>query len=283
MSFIRPPFVSEREDAHYWPNGAYDGPADEDCVFCSGLMQYLAHKPGAAPATLYEAERIRQAAGLGPSGPANSDALIDGTTKRYGWAPTKIPSGFSVLWSAFAQPGVSATASGKLSNFPTGHRLRRFIPTWTGGHRVYVAKMDDEDRVWWMDPEGPKTGYSGEWVTKAELQTFVNGGLSHTLATVATEDGVLTITDQTPKLVTTKDGAVYYDPASGATVTKAYSTQVRSSPYATAVGRCVVVHRSASNTDQLLAVKSSDANVTIADVPAPPVPKPLAAGLYEVK
>src|SRR5260221_6192592 len=99
MSYYLPPLVTEHEDAHYWPNGQYDDAADEDCVFCSGLMQILAQFPDLAPATLYEAERIREAAGLGPTGPAGSGKLIKGITVRYGAsdAPTEIPAGFTAL------------------------------------------------------------------------------------------------------------------------------------------------------------------------------------------
>jgi hypothetical protein len=279
--WVKPPHVCEKEDVHQWPDGRWDDAKDEDCVWAAGLMQYLALHPGAAPATLTEAEALRADAGIGPAGGSTSANLVTGTTKRYGWAPTIIPPGFSVLWSSL-RPGMGATASGKPSDCSVGNPFKRFLSTYTGGHRVFIERLNDTDNVWLMDPEGPKTGYTGQWASKAHLAEFVKNGSSHTIAQLAEVGEVLTITDQTPKLVTTKDGAVYYDPTSGAVVTKAGSTQTRTSPYATAIGRCVVVHRSATNTDQLLAVKSGDPAVAIAPAPAITNPTPLAAGVYKV-
>lgn len=282
MTFVKPPHVSEREEAHTWPGGAYDGPADEDCVWCSGIMLRLASQPGSCPATLYEAERLRQDAGLGPSGGANANDLLRGYAKRYGWTePHVVSNSPTALWAAL-QPGMGAAALGKLSYFPAGHRLRRFIPTWTGGHAVFVARLDGTDRVWWMDPEGPLTGYSGEWATKAELATFVGTYTNHVVAPLALEDELIPITDSTPKLVTTRAGAVYYDPATGAVVSKAVAENTRPSAYASGPYRAVVITRS-TGVQQLVGVKSTgDAAVTITAVPDP-VAAARAAGYAEAK
>lgn len=121
-----------------------------------------------------------------------------------------------------------------------------------------------------MDPEGPKTGYDGQWATKAQLATFVKNGSTHTIATMASKgEPMVTITDKTPKQVATSPGAVYYD-LNGAKVTAATSSTTRISPYGTAIGRVISVHRTAANIDQMLLVKPGDPAVKISDVPPPP-------------
>lgn len=266
MPWAKPPVVCEKEDAHRWPDGRWDDAADEDCAFCSVLMQYLAEHPGAAPATLEEAEAIRAAAGLGPLGPASSADTIRGCQARYSWAPTQIPAGSDVLLSAFAQPGVSAAVSGKPSSCSTGNPFKRWLPTYLGGHKVYVSRIDDTERLWLQDPEGPKTGYSGEWVTRANLIEFVRGGTSHTIAKVAEVTDVLVINDTTPKIVTSKTGAVYYDPGSGAVVTKeSLVSRTVPSPYGSGTYRLVSINTGGS--PKLLGVKPGDPAVTIADTP----------------
>lgn len=272
MTWLRPPHISERENAHISPGGQYDDAADEDCLFCSGLSQYLGAHPGAAPATHDEAERLRLAAGLKPTGPANSLDLVRGTKARYGFEPTIIASGVDSL-KQFLKPGMSATVSGKLSNFPKGHRLRRFYPYYLEGHRVRVDNMGAY--LWWDDPGAPD-GYTGEKVTWAEIATFVKGGASHTIAPLAEDGEVLPITDTTTKVVTATTGAVYYDPASGAVVTKeSLPKRVVTSYYGSNGYRLVSIPT--GGTVKLLGVKPNDAKVTITDAPPPPSEQQLAA------
>jgi|GEM_PF-4360533 hypothetical protein len=169
-----PPFVCEKEPG-----------TDDDCVFCTGVAEKLAHDPGSVPATLAEAEAIRAAAGI-PAGPAGSDDLIRGCNARYGWAPTLVAPGFTALWAAL-QPGVCAGASGDPADAP-GTPFARFV-TERIGHRVFVGRYDTTDRVWLIDPEGPADGtYHGQWATKADLALFVKNGNSHTVTTMARED-----------------------------------------------------------------------------------------------
>ncbi len=185
MSWVTPPFVSEKEDAHFWPNNVFDDSADEDCVFVSGLMQFLAHRPGGAAATLAEAELIRHAAGLLPKGPAGSDDLIRGELKLFGWAPAKV-RGFSGLWGALV-PGMSATVSGVPTNAPSGSPIRRWLPNYAKGHRIYAERRDTTDRIWIIDPEGSTGGaYRGEWCSRSDLAAFARDSTrEHTVASRA--------------------------------------------------------------------------------------------------
>lgn len=185
LSWVTPPFVSEKEEGHFWPNHVFDDSADEDCVFVSGLMQFLAHKPGGAAATLAEAELIRHAAGLQPSGPAGSDDLIRGELALFGWAPAKV-KGFTALWAALV-PGMSATISGVPTNAPSGSPIRHWLPNYGKGHRLYAERRDATDRVWIIDPEGSVGGgYKGEWCTRADIAAFARDPTrSHTVASRA--------------------------------------------------------------------------------------------------
>lgn len=169
----KPPLVTEHEDVHYWPDHEYDDAADEDCLFCSILMQYLAGHPGAAPATLFEAELIRHAAGLHPSGGASTEDGIRGVGARYDWTPAKI-AGFDALWPAFTV-GVAATISGIPTNAPAGSPIRHWLPNYAKGHRIFALRLDTSERAWIMDPEGKADGtYKGEWCPKADLAAFAS-------------------------------------------------------------------------------------------------------------
>jgi hypothetical protein len=193
MGWITPPFVSEKEGAHFWPDHESDDAADEDCVFVAGLMQFLAHKPGGAAATLAEAELIRHAAGLHPSGPAGSDDLIRGELALFGWAPTKV-KGFSALWAALV-PGMSATVSGVPTNAPPSSPIRHWLPNYAKGHRIYAERRDLSDRLWIIDPEGSTGGtYRGEWCPKTDVAAFARDPTrSHTVAARASTTNKRTV------------------------------------------------------------------------------------------
>lgn len=171
-TWLRPPFVSEENDPDL---------LIEDCVPCSGLMQYLG-SGGSAPATLAEAEALRRDSGAPAFGPMSSAQLITGTTKRYGFAATNALTPAAII--AAAKVGQSVTVSGHLSNFPVGHRLRRFSPDFRGGHRWY-ASIEDAG-PWLMDPLGPSDGsYAGERITQSEIDVFAQGGAGGTVAPLA--------------------------------------------------------------------------------------------------
>jgi len=170
-TYYRAAFISELND----PDGHI-----ADCVWTSGLRQANAASGGKHPATLAEAEALRAEVGGSTSAGAISAQLIAATTKRYAWAATVVGTPTGII--AAAKPGQNVTISGHLSNFPAGHRLRRFSPLFTGGHRIDVD-VEDGPRYWWVDPLAPQgSGYTGEYVTVAELATFARGGSGGTVA-----------------------------------------------------------------------------------------------------
>jgi hypothetical protein len=286
VSVDRPPFVSEREGSHTFPTGVHDGPADEDCVFAAGLMQAEAMTGNRLPATLEEAERIRAAAGLGPDGPSNSDDLIRGMRARYGFAPRKI-AGFAAFdfddfWNQLG-PGMCATVGGKISNFPAGHNLARFLPNFDGGHRVYVQRETAADAVWWMDPEGrPVATYAGDPATKHDLRTFMHGGSGATIDRIGRlREPMVRITSDVPIQVTTHAGAQYLD-LNGNEASRAIQTTVRISPWGIEIPghgtdlRLLKIHRASLDQDQLLVVRPDPTGqlVQFAPVPGPAGPAP---------
>ena len=166
--------VSEREVAHTWPDGQSDDSKWEDCTMDSGTeLARLCHDP-AIPATHVESEHLRDDAGVRPIGGTTIANLVKGYAVRYKWtAGLQNVSGFATLWAALT-PGKAAVAQGSYVNFPIGYTLRRFEPSFTGGHAVFVARVDSQDRVWWCDPLAPQGTYQGQWVTKADLKKYVD-------------------------------------------------------------------------------------------------------------
>jgi hypothetical protein len=165
--------VTEREIAHYWPDGQWDDASWEDCTFVSAVeLARICHKPS-IPASHVEAEKLRDVAGVRPTGGSNQDDARRGMARRYLWDGSTPISGFSAFWAAL-DPGMAASSQGTMA-FPYGHRLRRWSPGFNGRHCVLVVRVDSRDRVWWCDPLAPNSvGYQGEWVSKSELKAYVD-------------------------------------------------------------------------------------------------------------
>lgn len=169
----KPLFVSEREGAHVHLNGASDDSRWEDCVFTSGLMMANAATLGKYPATLTEAENIRDAAGVIPTGPTTNNQLNLGLSRRYGWTGQRVGASWPTFLAA-VPVGYGVAFAGSFAGFPYGHTLRRFLPNYTGGHEVF-AIHEGNNVWWWMDPLGPQTGYAGQAVSDYEIRTFLAG------------------------------------------------------------------------------------------------------------
>lgn len=168
--------VSEREIAHTWPDGQKDDARWEDCTWCS-LVMFL-HDLGYdfVPPTHAEAERLRDAAGVKPTGASAAWQNLLGVKRRYPQIIQPIHAvdnrHFNLLWAALT-PGTSAVVQGSMGVMSA--HWRRHDPGFGGTHAAEATRRDDSDRVWWDDPLGPTTGYAGEWMSKADLQRFVQG------------------------------------------------------------------------------------------------------------
>lgn len=158
--------ISERE-----PDGSW-----EDCTWDSGLEWYRLCYDASKPATHAEAQELRKASGEPSTGGSNVGDLRRGIKARYGRDVAPAISGFTALWAAL-DPGFAAMSQGGMSAFGPTHRLSRWQPGFDGSHAVFIARVDNTDRVWWCDPlatdpAGPS--YNGEFVSKAELKAFVD-------------------------------------------------------------------------------------------------------------
>lgn len=168
MSWVRPPFISERQ-AGTWV----------DCVDCSGLMATLGNRPGIAPATLAEAKALRATAGFPATGGTSigpitlpsgvkAEGMAAAMRQRYGVNPVIVGTSFADFWAALT-PGHSAVAIVKPSLCASTSPIRRFQGSFAGLHGDHLSRLDSTDRAWLMDPCGPTSGWHGEWVSKADI------------------------------------------------------------------------------------------------------------------
>lgn len=179
MTWHRPKHISQRENAHVWPTGEFDGPAWEDCGPVSVCLIADATTDGAQPTrkTLAEAEALRKAAGYGPNGGTNIQRLSAAAVIRYRIPLPRHVTGPTAIRAAL-KTGFGAAVAGTMGNFPRGHRLRRWQPSFTGGHAVYIARESTTARWLWLDPLAPQGTYSGDWITADELATFLRGPIA---------------------------------------------------------------------------------------------------------
>jgi len=140
-------------------------------------------------ATHAEGDALRTASRTGKTAGMNASDMIVAIKNRYNWTTGfKKVSTFNSLWNELT-PGYAAMCQGSMSAFGPDHRLSRYDRNFDGGHAVCIMRLDNTDRVWWCDPEGPATGYNGEWVTKNELLRFVTAFAgAHLVAKMLPED-----------------------------------------------------------------------------------------------
>lgn len=162
--------VSEREVAHTWPDGQKDDSHWEDCLWCS-VVEWLNDTWKDVSDTLAYAEKLRDASGEPPTGGSNFGD-VQRAFNKLGIPITLEPRTYSTFMEYRLKPGYAGVATGRMGNFPAGHRLRRWDTDFTGGHAVYIAMLAD-GTLWWCDPLAPKGTYQGEKITKTELKTFM--------------------------------------------------------------------------------------------------------------
>ena len=176
--------VSEREAAHYWPDGRWDNARWEDCAWDVAIEFVRALGRVQTPATHAEAEALRRASGEDVHSGSSVVDVRRGLLRRYGF-PTNPPiTGWTTLWNRLV-PGTVAHVNGRMGVFSWRHRLRRHDQPFNGTHSWLVFRLDGGNRAWICDPLAPSDGYRGEWVTKAELEAFVRGAnLWHIVGTL---------------------------------------------------------------------------------------------------
>lgn len=233
--------VSERESAHYWPDGRWDNARYEDC-FWDVLVEFVrACLRADIAATHYEAERLRQDAGEDTSSGSHSGDGNKGLRKRYSLGPLETHSDADVLNMPI---GFAASIAGSMGVFSWGHPLRRWDREFRGSHRVFVVRVKGGTGWWWCDPLAP-AGYEGEYISRADLQRFM-GGLpfgDHFIRPLLPKPAV-PVHDPTPiGTVRVKAGVSFFIYDVNGNPTAGYDATTRSEPKTTQKGFSATVGR----------------------------------------
>jgi hypothetical protein len=139
-----------------------------DCTYCSGL-QALIHggftKFPLGRYTVAEREALERSDDQPDETGASLDDLIVAVKRRYGieWSKSRT----ALLEPLHARSDLAFVVQGLNGNLPAGHTLRRWDPTFTGGHCVTVIPVGDGTNVKWLDPLAPMlfTGDVAAWAT----------------------------------------------------------------------------------------------------------------------
>ena len=94
-----------------------------------------------------------------------------GSDKRYGLTLRRIADGTRTgLTRELSTVGNALAIAGRLSHFPPGHFLRRWQPSFSGGHAIAVVN-DGQPKLLWLDPLAPD-GHPGDRVSISDVLTF---------------------------------------------------------------------------------------------------------------
>ena len=203
--------ISEREEPHFWPDSQWDPAGWEDCLW-TGATELHRYAGGDVPATLAEAEALRDAAGVTPSGPgSNHDGLRRGMLARFG---RTFRRGFGEAELLALGPGHAAVISGSLAHFPDGHSLRRWDKDYDAGHAWVLYRVDEQARWWLCDGLAP-SWFSGQWITDAQAKQFMYDGslFSYARLDEFKEVPMIPFIDARSREVDLRAGAKLYDDA----------------------------------------------------------------------
>jgi hypothetical protein len=148
-------FASERESGHWI-----------DCSTCSAAMAAHWHDPS-VHATLSTAHAIRSAVPLPHSGGLTPAQVKTGLQKALrvtadyiskGDIPNRLAHNYGII--------VPLTAGSLPSH------LRRWQPSFAGGHTVFMCGRNSSGKFGWFDPLAP-SGYSGEWVNWSDVDQAI--------------------------------------------------------------------------------------------------------------
>lgn len=146
-----------------FPRGAYTG-AERDAF--TELEDAVA-----AGITAPNGRRYSSRASWRSAGQPMFPLLRGASLKRYGVSMAQLPDLSLSGHRAVLSGGTNALIlPGSLGRLPVGDRLRRWQPSYTGGHMITVIALGG-GRVWWLDPLAPD-GYAGEEASVDEALAF---------------------------------------------------------------------------------------------------------------
>jgi hypothetical protein len=158
---------SERNELHD-PTGT-----EHDCYVAAPLMCLVYGGKVDYPLGIYTAQE-REALERSDTRPDEEGGTPDDADlaikTRYGLAMHKVAeASLGEAWKV----GRALSVGGRLANFPDGSPLRRYAPTYTGGHRVCVIPTGPAAGRW-LDPLAPWK-YAGDSVSIAQVGLFAKG------------------------------------------------------------------------------------------------------------
>ncbi len=106
-----------------------------------------------------------------PGGGATFPICDSGSNRRYGRVLRRIPDGSRIgLTNELRKTGQALAIAGSFRQFPSGHPIRRWQPSFTGGHAVTVVN-DGQGSLLWLDPLAPD-GHPGDRVSINDVLLF---------------------------------------------------------------------------------------------------------------
>lgn len=134
-------------------------PGWDQCTESAYLMALLYGGFRDFPLGAYSNEERNALDNATPPDPATGGSTFDlldkGAAKRYGVTLHRIPAGDKAgLRAQLSIPHQALAIAGSLGHFPAGHRLRRWQPSYTGGHAICLVTLPD-DMLLWLDPLAP--------------------------------------------------------------------------------------------------------------------------------
>ena len=139
---------SERPEPH--ANGL------RDCTYSSGLMGLVFGGFTGFPKGIYtvdEREALERSDDQPDETGASLSDLVTAVKRRYdvSWSISRIV----LLAQHHARSDLGFIIQGRNGNLPAGDNLRRWDPSFTGGHCVFINPTGDGQHVHWYDPEAP--------------------------------------------------------------------------------------------------------------------------------
>lgn len=150
-----------------------------DCTYSSGLMALIYGGFTKFPLGIYtdvEREALERSDDQADEVGANQDDLTTAVRRRYGLTLHR-PSSTETIRVLLSRPGTALTVAGSFGNLSPANSLRRWSPSFVGGHCVCVV-VDDAGLIHWLDPLA-SMGFVGDLTSAANVAAYAYGGPSN--------------------------------------------------------------------------------------------------------
>ena len=144
----------------------------KDCTYSAGLTALVYGDKVVYPKGIYtvaEREALERSDNQPDETGASLSDLIVAIRRRYGITLTQNSPASLSAW--LDKDDIALVVQGKMGNL--GSTLRRWDPSFTGGHSVCVVNLPG-DRYIWLDPLAPNK-FAGDVVKKSQIMRFSTG------------------------------------------------------------------------------------------------------------